>query len=145
MESGTGRGVTFRTDPSGWAEERFNYGIDQFENWTSAPDVQSSFQNDGDETLSILALLSASAGVTNQREIWGALLAHLVWYLGQNKGVDAMYSFLAGVLVYKKRYVFAAFPTFKDVADIQSKEMYTWAFKNGLWACGYLAAMYRYV
>ena len=80
MESGTSKGVTFITDPSGWSEDRFNRGIDQFETWTNAPDVQSSFQNDGDETLSIIALLSASAGVTNQREIWGARV------LGQEQG-----------------------------------------------------------
>ena len=145
MESGTSNGVTFITDPSGWSESQFNRGIDQFEAWTSAPDVQSSFQNEGDETLSIIALLSACAGVTNQREIWGAMLAHMVWYLGKNKGVDAMYSFLAGSLVYKRRYAFAAFPALKDIMDIKSKETYTWIFKNGIFACGYLAAMYRYV
>ena len=116
-----GQGVTFVSDPSGWSEHRINEGMDWFEGKTGAPDIQSSFTNADDPVASIIALLSASAGVSNQREVWGAMISHVVWYMSGFKGVDALYSFLSGSEMYKKKFAYAVFPTLKDLGDLKSK------------------------
>ena len=141
----TGAGVEFITDPSGYVEHQTNAGFDWFEGKTGSHDIQSSFQNVDEPVVSVLALLSASAGVTTQREVWGAMLAHFVWWATGNKGVDALYSFLAGAEMYKRKFAYAVFPTLKDLGDLRKDRAKRNMIKSAIWFCGYGAAMYRYV
>ena len=72
----------------------------------------------GDETLfEILALMSAAYGVRSRGELMFATIAHILWWLTDNKGLDAITNALASVQIAKGRYATAALPTLKATLD----------------------------
>ena len=78
-------------------------------------DIMQSFTQGELQLTHLLALLSAALGVTGRGEIFMAAVAHMVWWFLGLKGVEGMYSALAGALIAKKRYAYAALPSLVDV------------------------------
>ena len=71
-----------------------------------------------DETLfEILALFSAAYGVRSRGELMFASAAHILWWLTDNHGLDAIINALASVQIAKGRYATAALPTLKATLD----------------------------
>ena len=102
--------------------------------------------------LKLTAVLSASFGTSNKREIVGAALSHLMYtYYFNQVGIDAIYSFLGGSLLQKKKYTYATLPllsdlldSVNDLSDTKTLTQASWT-KNGIFALGFLSAYLKFV
>lgn len=70
-----------------------------------------------DMLFSVAALISAGYGVRSRGEIMFASLAHVVFWLTGNDGLDAITAALSSVQLAKGRYSTAALPTLKATYD----------------------------
>ena len=107
-------------DIDAWADEPVERFEETLWGWTrEAREERSNILGSLDQKdlplFSLLALISAGAGVRSRGEITLVAIGHIVyWFLGFS-GVAGMYSIAAGFLFQKKRYAYAALPTFLDV------------------------------
>ena len=101
--------------------------------------------------LNVVALLSLALGIKSSKEIFvGAVGFVPHWYLGGD-GFDGMIAALSGVSLYKKRWMYVAFPlllealrTLKDFT--KGKQITKLALsRSATFLGGYLAAMSRIV
>ena len=70
-----------------------------------------------DMLFSVAALLSAGYGVRSRGEIIFASMAHIVYWLTDHDGLDAITAALSSVQLAKGRYSTAALPTLKATYD----------------------------
>ena len=86
-------------------------------------DPISSFTNPNDELFSLLALASVALGVRGRSDFILPFICHAVWWATGNKGVDAIYSVMAGQQTARRQYRTAALPALKDIVDFFAKSV----------------------
>ena len=86
-------------------------------------DPVSSLKNPDDELFSLLALASVALGVRERTDFVLPFIAHAIWWATGNKGVDAIYSVMAGQQTARKQYKTAALPALKDIVDFFAKSV----------------------
>ena len=64
------------------------------------------------------ATLSALLGVKHWKEIVGAMLAHVVAWLGSGKGPSVIYNFLTGIRLQRREYMTTVVPLLVDLKDL---------------------------
>ena len=100
----------------------------------------------------LAAFLSAAFGIQGRYEIYAAMVAHVIYAYGfGKKGVDGIYSFLAGVHLAKRRYRFASIPllvdAYESINDFRKERkinIETYA-KNSLLLAGFGAAYLKWI
>ena len=151
-------GDSWTDEPLGFMEQQLNQFTSGYregyrsgdEDYGPDYDITESFANEDLQLFHLAALASAAFGVRSRGPVFLAGAVHIVWWFFGYRGLEAIYSVLAGVLVAQGIYRFAALPTLIDVYTItQGWRKSTGpakSFLKGLsWAIGWLLAWMRYV
>ena len=78
-------------------------------------------------------------------------MAHFVWWFQGYRGVEAIYSTLAGILAAKGMYRYSALPTLLDVYSLTQDWRHgktvtrQGLMKIALWLIGFVLAYMRYI
>ena len=90
-----------------------------------------------DQAFSLAALISVAAGVRSRADLYFPIVCHFLWWATGNKGVDAIYSAMAGQQIARGQIRTAAVATLKDAYDFFNergavgpawqKQFYFWA------------------
>ena len=105
------------------------------------------------DLISIAALAIVSFGVTNRREVFGAVITQFLFWMLSQKGPGAMYSFLAGSQYAKGKFLYATFPTLIDayqtIDELSGPTIkfisYKAVYKSSAWVLGALLSFYRII
>ena len=105
----------------------------------------TSLRNPNDELFSLLALASVAFGVRGRTDFVLPFIAHGIWWYSGNKGVDAIYSVMAGQQTARGQYKTAAFPALKDIFDFfNAKTSFEQRWQKTMWyVIGYLASLFK--
>ena len=104
-----------------------------------------SLKNPNDELFSLLALASVAFGVRGRTDFVLPFIAHGIWWVSGNKGVDAIYSVMAGQQTARKQYKTAALPALKDIFDFfNTKTSFEERWQKTLWyVIGFLVSFFK--
>ena len=100
----------------------------------------------------LAALVTAALGVDSRIEIYGAVIAHLIYVYGfGQKNIDGIYSYLAGNHIARKKYRYASVPILVDAWETINQwrsgggfKMDTYG-KNVLLLIGWLLAFFKII